>query len=470
MIEHSYQLVVVGDHLGGLAAAALSAKRGRRVLLFENTEEPAEQRPLEYLNAICGGPDRETGLGSFFHDLGLSPFGPLGNDRIHFRPLLPPLQVILPGHRVNIYQDRVARYWEMEREFGDVENDLREVKNREEAFRERFARFRAHRPKRRGAVKRATSGMARFLRFRSLSQAAERDTFSDFLRATVPAPLGDALAGQACGVTRVLRPAIPWYVGMRSIQVLQGGLFQNAAGQSGILNGLREAFLRFGGESRPLVSLESVEMLRTDAMGLELSAAGSIHADEVIVDLPLEKGMALFNPEVARGLRRKGLDAVEGERAFALVSLKIRKGWKPECMGDYLVVDPALGEQEGRPTLLLAWQPGDSGDGEGSVGIEILGLFPTLGDPEGQKRVILDRLEALMPFLGKSIVGEPSFTSGRVPLYQAQGKSWRQLEEYYSTGRRQDSFRTRRLTFLRNEDYIGTGLAAGLMSGIRAVE
>lgn len=471
MIEQSYQLVVIGDHLGGLAAAALGAKRGKRVLLLEDAGEPPEQRPLEYLNAICGGPEREEGLGSFFHELGLSPFGPLGDDRIHFRPLLPPLQVILPEHRVNIYQDRVARNWEMEREFGDVREQLKRIHGREEEFRERLSRFRAHRAGKRTGLRRVTGEMGRFFRFQALKKEVEKETFAELLTAgLLPDGLGDVLAGEVCGVTRLLSPAMPWYAGLRAIGVLQGGLFRNAAGQSGIVSGLREAFLRAGGESRPLSSLESIGLQRADAVGLHLSADARVQTDSVIVDLPLERAMGFFQAETVRGLQKKGLDRKAAERSYAILRLEIRRGWKPECMGEYLVIDPSLSDRGAGATIFVAVQPGDQAGGQESCTLEALGIFPSsLRDGEEQARVIWDRLEALMPFLGQSVVGDRSLRNGHFPVYETRNRSWRHLESYYRSGRRPASYATRGLTFLRNEHYIGTGLAEGLLSGIRSV-
>lgn len=71
----TYHLAVLGDHLGGLAAAALAARRGQRVLLLE-TAASDTVRSFEQLNAVTGGAEADSGLGRFFQELGLAPFGP----------------------------------------------------------------------------------------------------------------------------------------------------------------------------------------------------------------------------------------------------------------------------------------------------------------------------------------------------------------------------------------------------------
>lgn len=470
-ILQTYDLVVLGDHLGGLAAAALLSKSGKRVLLFENTEDAPESRPLEYLNAICGGPDKEAGLGRFFHDLGLSPFGPLGDDRIHFRPLLPPLQVLLPGHRVNIYQDRVAGNWEMEREFGEVEGYLKLMQQREKSFRERLFRHRTHRRERgRSFLLRSAGDLSRFTHFWKVRKEAESESFPSFLASLgIPPGLDDVLAGQAQGVFRVLPGAMPWAIGLRAIQVLQGGLFQNSSGQSGILSGLKEAFRRSGGEVRPLPSLESVATSGTEVLRLALAGGGRVQTEHLVVDLPLKEAATFFRPEVVKGWKEKGLDQTEEEWRYGLMSMKIRRDWLPECMGKYLVVDPSA---EGRQALtaLLALQPGAADTEEGALGMEVLGLFRSEEGEGEQKEALWQRLEKIIPFLERNLVDEVFFRTGRFPCYLPRSRSWRSLEDYYRTGRRSHAFRTRQVTFLRNEEYIGTGLAEGLLTGIMAVE
>jgi hypothetical protein len=472
MVEHSYDLVVVGDHLGGLSAAALAAKQGRRVLVFENTDDPPEGRPMEYLNAICGGPDKEAGLGRFFHDLGLSPFGPLGDDLIHFGPLHPPLQVILHDHRVNVFQDEVARYWEMEREFGNVKRCLDNIHRREDDFREHLFRYRHRRPARqRSALGQALDDIRCFARLRALRREAERETFSEFLASLdLPPGLADILVGQAQGVTRILPVSLPWSVGLRSLQVLQGGLFQNASGQSGILNGLKEAFRRFGGECRPLHVLESVELARAEAVRLSLSAGGRAQSGRVIFDLPLERSLSFLDPEVAKGLRRRRIDHAEEDWGFGLLRFRIRREWRPECMGKYLVIDPCADGRKGTAmTLLLAGEPGNRPEEIGPFEMEVMGFSRTGDDGESRRRAIWNRLTTIMPFLEKGLEGDPVFSHGRFPRYALRDRNWRSLEEYYRTGRRITSFRLRQMTFLRNEDYVGTCLSEGIISGVSAL-
>ncbi|HEY5998088.1 MAG TPA: hypothetical protein VI078_02145, partial [bacterium] len=138
-MTESYHLAVLGDHLGGLAAAALAARRGQRVLLLEHVAS-GPPLPLRLLNAIAGGPEHEPALARLFQELGLAPFGPLGDDRIHFHALAPALQVCLPGHRLSVHADRTARAWELQREFGEAHRALAPLAQEEEELRGRIER------------------------------------------------------------------------------------------------------------------------------------------------------------------------------------------------------------------------------------------------------------------------------------------------------------------------------------------
>jgi hypothetical protein len=471
MVVNVYDLVVLGDHLGGLAAAALSAKRGKRVLVLEDASSPVEGRPLEYLNAVTGGPEREARLGRFFHELGLSPFGPLGDDRIHFKPLHPPLQVILPAHRVNIYQDSVARDWEIEREFGDVKGPLAAIQEKEAALREKLFRFRARSSGGTGALpSRTVRDFSRYFRFKNLSREAEAESFARFLLSgSLPPALADVMAGEVYGVTRAPADSLPWYVGMRSVQVLQGGLYQNASGQSGILNGLKEAFLRFGGECRPLSPVSGIATPRAEEVHLNLAGGDRVSTNHLIVDLPLSRALENFPAEVVKSLQKKGIDKVEEEKGYGLMSFRIKPGWTLECMGGYLVIDPVAGGGGDAPVILLSGQPGETdGEGEGS-GMEALGIFPVSTTRAERQEAMWQRLKVLMPFLEQSVQGKAVFRDGSFGRYAPQKRNWRSVEAWYRTGRRTPSFQVPGLTFLRNDDYLATGLAEGLLSGIQAV-
>jgi hypothetical protein len=459
----SYQLAVLGDHLGGLAAAAIAARRGQRVLLLEAAA--GAPRPFEQLNAVTGGPDAETGLGRLFQELGLAPFGPLGDDRIHFHALAPPLQICLPRHRVGIHADRTARAWEMQREFGDVQRALLAIAQREEELREQLDRAGAQSGAAGAALPlRALASVSGFVRLQSLERKSGQLGFSDFLAEQGLAPdLRSTLAAQALAVTRRPEAALSWAEGTRALRVANGGLYRNSAGQGGVLVGLRAALISAGGDLRPLVALEGIDVPRTGGARLHLAAGGQMRVDRVVLDLPLAEARRLLPPETLQALSRKGLEESE-EQLYGLLELTIAPGRRPVGMGSYVVIAPGGDDTAGSSVLAAIADEGE----DGSCAVEALGFFPPHEAAGGRER-LLRRLRTIMPFLGESLVGEPVYRSGPAPRFTRERLDRGQREERLASGWRTSIFHQPPFTFLRNEDYASTGLAEGVISGLVAL-
>jgi phytoene dehydrogenase-like protein len=460
----TYHLAVLGDHLGGLSAAALAARRGRRVLLLE-TAAAGAPRPFERLNAVTGGPEAEPGLGRLFQELGLAPFGPLGDDRIHFHALAPPLQICLPRHRVSIHADRTARAWELQREFGDVQHALLAILQREEELREQFDRA-GPQPGGAGSALplRALASVSGFMRLRALERKSERPSFSDLLAEQGLAPeLRSALAAQAQAVTRRPGASLNWAEGVRALRVANGGLYRNAGGQNGVLAGLRAALLAAGGDLRPLVALEGIDAPRTGGARLHLAAGGAVKAERVGIDLPLDEAQRLIPAESQRSLARRGLGESE-EQAYGLLELKIAPGRRPRGMGGYLVIAPG-GEGAGGSSVLLA--AADEGE-DGGCALEALGFFPRHEAVDGLAH-LLGRVRSIMPFLDESLLGAPVYRTGPAPRFTRERLDRGQREQRLAARCRTSIFHQPPFTFLRNEDYASTGLAEGLLSGLVAL-
>jgi hypothetical protein len=464
----SYHLAVLGDHLGGLCAAALASRRGQRVLLLE-TQEAGAARPLELLNAIAAGPEVEPGLGRLFQELGRAPFGPLGDDWIHFRALDPPLQVCLARHRLACPPERTARAWELQREFGDAHRLLAPLWQREEEFRERLEKLGAQQAAGAGTSlpARAIAGVSAFIRLQSLEREAAHPGFGEYLAGlTLPAELEAALAAQAQAASRRPPDGLTWAQGLRALRVAQGGLFRNAAGQRGVLAGLREAFVATGGDARPLVALEGIECPRVGGVRLHLAAGGAVRADRVVVDLPLEEGLRLLPPETVRQLERKGV-AEREEFDYGLLECGLVPERRPEGMGDYIVIAPPE-EGPAGPAVLLAAAAPEPGTREGACAVEALAFFPA-GSGAAGRGYVLERVRSVLPFLDESLAGEPSYRVGTAARWLRERLSRAQREERLAAGWGTSVFREGAFTFLRNESYSSVGLAEGLLSGALAL-
>ena len=132
MTKADYQVIVLGAGIGGLACAALLARRGLKVLVLEPGASPGGS------NGTISRNDYQFGLGAsvvwgfhegdaFHHVLTeLSCLDELLHDQRMMQRLDLPLQVILPYHRLNVYAERARLLHEMEREFAD---DLPEIRS-----------------------------------------------------------------------------------------------------------------------------------------------------------------------------------------------------------------------------------------------------------------------------------------------------------------------------------------------------
>jgi len=460
----SYHLAVLGDHLGGLAAAALAARRGQRVLLLETAAADAV-RPFEQLNAITGGAEADAGLGRLFQELGLAPFGPQGDDRIHFHALATPLQICLPRHRVSLHADRTARAWELQREFGDAQRSLPPIWQREEELREKLDRFVPQPGEANAALLgRALASVSGFVRLQALERETVRQGFPAFLdEQSLTTELRSTLLAQAQAVVRRPGDGLTWAEGVRALRVANGGLYRNSAGQGGVLVGLRATLISNGGDLRPLVALEGIDVPRTGGARLHLAAGGTVKADRVIVDLPLAEGLRLIPAAALQVLARKGLEECQ-EQAYGLLEMTLAPGRRPVGMGTYLVI-AAAGDDTGGPAVLLAVS--DEAD-DGRCALEALGFFPP-GEAAGAREHLLSRVRTIIPFLDESLIGEPFCRTGAAPRYTRERLDRGQRAERLAAGWRTPIFHLPPFTFLRNEDYASVGLAEGLLSGLIAV-
>lgn len=460
----TYHLAVLGDHLGGLAAAALAARRGQRVLLLESAASDTV-RPFEQLNAITGGGDADAGLGRLFQELGLAPFGPQGDDRIHFHALTTPLQICLPRHRVGIHADRTARTWELQREFGDAQRSLPAIWQREEEMREKLERV-LPRPGDANAalLGRAMASVSGFVRLQALERETTRPGFPAFLDEQGLTPeLRSTLIAQAQAVVRRPGAGLTWAEGARALRIANGGIYRNAAGQSGVLVGLRAALISTGGDLRPLVALEGLDVPRTGGARLHLAAGGTVRADQVIVDLPVADGQRLIPAEMLRSLTRKGLEECQ-EQAYGLLELTLAPGRRPVGMGNYLAIAAGSDETDAPAVLIAAADEAD----DGRCALEVLGFFPA-DEAAGAREHLLARVRTIIPFLDESLIGEPVCRTGAAPRYTQERLDRGQREQRLATGWRTSIFHLPPFTFLRNDDYASVGLAEGLISGLIAI-
>jgi hypothetical protein len=246
-----------------------------------------------------------------------------------------------------------------------------------------------------------------------------------------------------------------------------GGIYQNAAGQGGVIAGLRSAFESAGGEARPLVALEGMEGGRGGGVRLHLAAGGTVRAERVVIDLDVAAALALLPAGEREALERKGV-AEREDLEYGLLELELGPGRRPEGMGDLLAIAPPGDAAEGSAVLLAA-QPGWNLDPGASCRFEALALFPPGGADGGGPAWMMERLRTVLPFLDESLVEPPLFRGGPAPRWARERLGRAQREERLAGGYATSIFRQGPYTFLRNAEYATVGLAGGLVSGLVAL-
>ncbi len=124
-----YDLAVIGAGLGGLAAAALASRKGRKVLVLEPSEEIGgslsefKKEGFTFFTgpAITFGAEQGGVLQRMYADHGIA----------HGAKLVSPCyQVLLPDKRITVYPQREATFEELRREFpGEIDNIIRFYKD-----------------------------------------------------------------------------------------------------------------------------------------------------------------------------------------------------------------------------------------------------------------------------------------------------------------------------------------------------
>lgn len=116
--RHLYDVIVVGGQLGGSIAAALLAKRGYRVLLVEHDGIGQGYEHGGYLLPYAPLVAPSLKAMPVFDEV-LAELGLHTTVQRALKPHAPDLQLVSPGHRLDLYQDEARRLAELSRELGE---------------------------------------------------------------------------------------------------------------------------------------------------------------------------------------------------------------------------------------------------------------------------------------------------------------------------------------------------------------
>ncbi len=336
MSSSYFDVAILGRRTSTLVAAALLAKRGFRVLVLrQGTPAPTfasgdlrlPSTPFAMLPASSPITQR------IFGELALTPL--LRRATV---PTRPPLQVALPGHRLDLWDDPEERRAEIEREFPEVRraaNDFHlRLAESMEAFDELLEKDLVWPPGgffERREFNRASSPALRHLGGGlSLEELADEHPF----RATVRAVSGfnDGMNPERASPLQLARPWYQWFNGAATLEDGLAGLDQLLA----------ERVVLYGGELRD----ERADMLEVGRAGpTSLRIAGShekIGVGHVLFGLEIHRLMRLMRDRRPFGELFERLG--EPQTAFYRYGLTITVSpdGLPEGLGRHLFVIRSL--------------------------------------------------------------------------------------------------------------------------------
>jgi hypothetical protein len=356
--QRAYDVCVIGSHVGGLAAGALLARRGYRVLLVEHEAPGGSYEDGGYLlpsaplllPQLRSLPSAEAVLG----ELGLA------SDAARLlEPVSPTLQIVLPRHRLDLPREPAARAAELRREWpadgARLEAALAELQRQfdaaspflkaipplpPEGLRERWAMSRA----RRAAAAAPGAPPAILDQARPLEGVESHPlsrallSFQRFLGHLDgdPAPLG---------LVRLLGGALR-------------GTHRMAGGPEALRDLLRRRIVESrgdlaGGDAGPATA-RALELEGRRATAVRLAGSNDVCVARAFV-VSIEAGhlLGLF-PAGAPGRLRSLLEKVAPVRELLALNLVVRAEALPPPLGEALLIAPGADEPRGADGAVLA--------------------------------------------------------------------------------------------------------------------
>jgi phytoene dehydrogenase-like protein len=358
--QRVYDVCVIGGGVGGAAAGALLSRRGFRVLLLDEGGASPTRADGGWLFPV--GPSLRPSLRALpaaealLTDLGLAT-----DATRSLEPLDPPLQVLLPRHRLALTTDPTRLARELQREWPAEAAALGAGLARLAAAAELGGALL------KGAPPLPPAGLLdRWSLDRAVRRAAAETgldrallTGPSPLAALGDAPLATALTALAGFLGHLAGPPSTFVLG-RLAGVALGGLHRPVAAAAGIDEGLRRRITETRGE----VLGSAAEPARIESIGLEggrlsmIRVAGTSDtrlARAFVVACPLARLSELLPAEGRSGRAAKTLLAVRPGPRLAACHLLLRAAARPPGLGDAAL----LLEEGGTPAdaVLLELSP-----------------------------------------------------------------------------------------------------------------
>lgn len=359
--QRLYDVCVIGSQLGGVAAGALLARRGYRVLHVDHDGLGGSYEDggwlLPYAPAVVPSLKAFPAASAVLAEVGLTS----DLDR-HLEPCRPDLQLILPRHRLDLSHEAPARLAELEREWPGSGERL------EAAFSEAAGLFDASSPFLAGTPPLPPSGLRqRWALSKALRQAAARPSTAPFA-ALDGHPLAGALSAFARFLHYLEGDAPP--LGLtRLLGAASRGTWRVAGGHEGLREILRRRIAEsrgelLGAEGAPAIA-DSLEVEHGRVASLRLEDSDDVFAARAFVsatDAPALRRLIPGGGEKLAAL----LDRVRPARQLLAINLVVKSAALPPPLGETAL---CLGVQDPEiaPALLVQVLPARRGARAGAT-------------------------------------------------------------------------------------------------------
>ncbi|MEE8409627.1 MAG: NAD(P)-binding protein [Myxococcota bacterium] len=425
MRQH-YDVAVVGGQTAGLIAAALLAKRGRRVVLLDHGENTSYYRRkglrLPLVPTLVPALDSAPHVQKVHAELGLGP-----DLRAASTALDPVFQAVMPKHRIDVVVDRQALLDELRAEFPELAEPTKRFFERLFALDDEITSLLANSPPL------PPNGLSQRLRARALvSRSAHLDApfESHDLLAGIPAdhPLRDVLLGPLSFFGHLPSEEPSTLHAVRLIARYYRGTVGFADGVGGLHAMLTKAALQAGVEIRKGAVVRELRTRRSQMTGVDF-VDGKTNKQTCTADFFVASTLSPFQellpPSKQKARYTVDQQAVRPSGSLLVLNLVVSRQVIPRGMGRALFLlngrRQARGEESSDPPLLLRRYPAQRGEPSPVRGTEsiddaeheILSVAcpvrtaDVARSPEalaGFKAQMLERVGRVVPFLRNFVV------------------------------------------------------------------
>jgi phytoene dehydrogenase-like protein len=403
-----YDTIIIGRDLSSLIAALAASRHGFKTLLITEGNQETEHRDAGYAFPVDPTPLSGFGEEQMVRRL----LGELNLSLAEAPKMLlidPAFQVILPGHRVDLFHDQNQMIDDMIREFPLQEQEIKRVYH---------------------AVLKYSALIERWI---SDDRAGGSDPLTNLFRYAVRLPNtiagSHSLALRGNGTDQALdrvieaQLAILSHLDMASrflplsaaylLSLPTRGVYYPLGGRNAWMNWLRKAYIDSGGELLDGYSVMRIDTKPEIIVDVEYTgSASTIHGNKLIVSAHWEKlNLLLFHQKAFRSVvRRLGFNRPTAH-PFCL-HLGIHQDGLPEKMAPYAAVVPDDRTPARHRNLVFIEKslPGEvsrAPEGRRALSVTVfLKESPlVLDDSElkGIAKTMIDALEGFLPFLRESI-------------------------------------------------------------------